>query len=193
MVPFAKSVVCRSIKKIARSSILALIAAFFVGFASIPQKRAARNETEVKAVFLFNFAQFVEWSPEVFPQADSPIVIGILGKDPFGAYLEETISGELVNGHPLTIKRFSSLKQIAPCHILHINPSRSIRIDNVLKLVRGKGILTVSDAGNFAKQGGMVQFVKDDENVKLRINLSAVKESNISISSKLLSLSEIIE
>jgi hypothetical protein len=193
MVPFDKSVVCRSIKKIVDRFILATIAAFFVGFASIPQKRPPQIETEVKAVFLFNFAQFVEWSPEVLPQADSPIVIGILGKDPFGAYLEETISDELVNGHPLTIKRFSSLKQIARCHILYINPNRSIRIDNVLKVVLGKGILTVSDAGNFAKQGGMIQFIEDDDNVKLRINLNAVKESNISISSKLLSLSEIIE
>jgi hypothetical protein len=116
-----------------------------------------------------------------------------LGKDPFGAYLEETIKDESVNGHPLTLKRFSSVRQIDHCHILYINPSRSIRVENVLKQVRGKGMLTVSDAANFAKQGGMIHFIKEDGKTKLRINLSAVKESNISISSKLLSLSEIVE
>jgi hypothetical protein len=158
-----------------------------------PQKRAANDETEVKAVFLFNFAQFVEWNADALPPTDTPIVIGIIGSDPFGLYLDETVRGEAVNGHPFKIRRYKSPKEIQGCHILFINPDRSVRLESVLKLVEGQDILTVSDAPNFAKLGGMIQFLNQENKIRLRIKLSAVRESNIKISSKLLSLSEVIE
>jgi hypothetical protein len=183
----------KTLARIVRKSILIIAGASFFGLAFIPpQKREARDETEVKAVFLFNFAHFVEWPPEAFG-ADSSLVIGILGKDPFGAYLDETVRDEVVNGYPLKVERYASVQQVKQCHILFIKASRSIRVEHVLRKLKGKQILTVSDAANFARQGGMIRLMNDDNKIKLQINLSAVKDSNISISSKLLGLSEIIE
>lgn len=158
-----------------------------------PQKKMAVSEHEIKAVFLFNFAQFVEWPSEVFQDTDSPIIIGILGKDPFGVFLEETVDGEEVNGHPLVIERYSNVKQIKNCHILFIHPAFTTRLDNVLKELKGKEILTVSEGSNFIKQGGMIRFIKERNKIRLQVNLSAVKASEITISSKLLRLSEIVE
>jgi hypothetical protein len=159
----------------------------------LPQTKPATDEDEVKAVFLFNFAQFVEWPPEAFQTADSPIVIGLLGRDPFGVYLEKTIENEIVNGHPLVVERYSSVKQIQSCHILFINPGRTVKIESVLRSLKNKNILTVSNAADFTNQGGMIRFFNEDEKIKLEINLNAVKASNITISSKLLQLSEIVE
>lgn len=179
--------------KIFANAGLVIMALSFVKFATVlPQKRAARDDAEVKAVFLFNFAQFVEW-PQAKLAADSAIVIGILGKDPFGRYLDETVQNEIVNGHPIKIERYASVRHIGTCHILFINPSRSIRIENVLKKLKGKNTLTVSDATSFAKQGGMIHFMKENNRIKLKINLGSVKESELSVSSKLLNLAEIIE
>jgi hypothetical protein len=170
-----------------------IFASLFSAFtAGPPQKRAASDETEVKAVFLFNFAQFVEWPPSKLPP-DSAIVIGVLGKDPFGKYLDETVHNETINGHPIKVERYTNEQRIGNCHILFINPSRSIRIQNVLKTLEGKNILTVSDATSFANQGGMIHFINERNRIKLSINLRSVRESEISISSKLLSLAEIID
>jgi hypothetical protein len=158
-----------------------------------PQEKLAAAEHELKAVYLFNFAQFVEWPLAVFPDADSPIVIGILGKDPFGTYLEETVEGEVINGHPIEVARYANVKQIKRCHILFIHPSLSPKLDDILEELKGKNVLTVSDGSTFASQGGMIRFVNDSNKIKLQINLNAVKASNITISSKLLRLSEIVE
>lgn len=166
---------------------------FVASGSALPQKKPATDEDEVKAVFLFNFAQFVEWPPEVFHSADSPVVIGILGRDPFGVYLEKTVEDEVVNGHPLVVERYSSVKQIQNCHILYINPGRTVKIESVLRNLKDKNILTVSDASEFTNLGGMIRFINEDNKIKLEINLSAVKAANISISSKLLQLSEIVE
>lgn len=171
-----------------------VVAAFlFAGFiTALPQKRAASDETEVKAVFLFNFAQFVEWPASKLPP-DSAIVIGVLGRDPFGSYLDETVENEIVNGHPLKIERYTNIRDVGNCHILFINPSRYIRVANVLKTLKGKNILTVSDAADFSTQGGMIHFMNEKNRIKLSVNLNSVKESEISISSKLLSLAEIVD
>ncbi len=174
----------------------ALLISWSVAFAEFigepPQKRPASDETEVKAVFLFNFAQFVEWPSSKLP-ADSAIVIGVLGKDPFGKYLDETVANEIVNGHPLKIERYANMKHIGKCHILFINPGRSIKVDDVINRLKGKNILTVSDETGFSKQGGMIHFVTESNRIKLRVNLGSVKESEISVSSKLLSLAEIVD
>src|SRR2546421_10219007 len=81
------------------------------------------REYQVKAVFLFNFAQFVEWPPAAFAGANSPLVIGILGQDPFGAYLDETVRNEKVNNRLLEIQRYHRVEDIKTCHILFISPS----------------------------------------------------------------------
>lgn len=172
---------------------VAIVALFCVSIAFAPPQKIAVGENQIKAVFLFNFAQFVEWPQEVLPEPNSPIIIGILGKDPFGSYLEETIRGEEVNGHPLQVQRYSSVKQIKNCHILFIHPSLTPRLDNIIKVLKNKNILTVSDGSDFTKQGGMIRFATDSNKIKLQINLSAVKASDITISSKLLRLSEIVD
>lgn len=173
-------------KRFSRSLLVVILVAL-TGF-----QKLETEEYQLKAVFLFNFVQFVEWPAEIFPTAESPIVIGILGKDPFGSFLEETIRGEQVNGRPIVIEHFSNTKEIKNCHILFINAATT-RLDDVLKSLEGKNILTVSDANNFAKQGGMIRFKNESNKIKLQINLKAVKVTDINISSKLLRLSEIVE
>lgn len=170
--------------------LLVVILTTLTGF--VPPQKLATEEYQLKAVFLFNFAQFVEWPAEVFPQPDSPIVIGILGKNPFGVFLQETVEGEQINGHPLVVVHYTSVEDIENCQILFINQSTA-RLDDVLKKLEGKDILTVSDDNNFTKVGGMIRFKNENKKIKLQINLAAVKGSDITISSKLLRLSEIVE
>ena len=174
-----------------KSGVAIILIFFMLGFALPPQSMES-PEYQVKAVFLFNFAQFVEWPASAFPDAKSPIVIGVLGTDPFGSYLDEIIQGEQIEGHPLEIQRFENVSQIKSCHILFIHQSIVPRLYYVLKDLKVRNILTVSDGNNFTKQGGMVRFFTENNKIKLRINLEAVKEADITISSKLLRLAEIV-
>ena len=182
----------KSILIILNAGLVSWVYAFAQVIEATPQKRPASDETEVKAVFLFNFAQFVEWPYSKLP-TDSAIVIGVLGKDPFGKYLDEIVANEIVNGHQLKVERYTSVQRVGNCHILFINPSRFIKVEDVLKKLSGKNILTVSDETGFSNHGGMIHFITDSNKIKLRVNLSSVRESEISISSKLLSLAEIVD
>src|SRR5712664_2499243 len=122
-----------------------------------PAQTPASPEYQLKAVFLFNFAQFVEWPPTAFPEAQTPLVIGVLGEDPFGPYLDETVRGEKVNNRPLVVQRFRRGAEIRTCHVLFISRSESDRLEQILTSLRGRSILTVGDFEDFALRGGMIQ------------------------------------
>src|SRR5437016_7369433 len=59
------------------------------------------NEYDVKATCLYHLTQFVEWPPEAFPETQSPLVIGVLGQDPFGKVLDEVFRNEIVKNRKL--------------------------------------------------------------------------------------------
>jgi hypothetical protein len=161
------------------------------GSLKLSAQPAASAEYQIKAVFLFNFARFVDWPAKAFPDADSPFVIGILGDDPFGSYLDETVRGEKVNGHPLTVQRYRRVGEIRACQVLFISRSEADRLEQILASLRGRSILTVGDTDDFAARGGMIRLATERNKVRMRINLDAVKAANLAISSKLLRVAEI--
>jgi len=169
-----------------------MAALLFSSAGRAPAQTAPTKEFQVKAVFLFNFTQFVEWPTNAFPEAQAPMVIGVLGEDPFGPFLDETVRGETVNGHPLVIQRYHDVGEIKQCHILFISRSESNRLEEILTSLKGRNILTVADFDGFARQGGIVRFITDKK-IHLRINLDAAKAANLTISSKLLRPAEIVE
>jgi uncharacterized protein DUF4154 len=150
------------------------------------------SEYQLKAVFLFNFAQFVEWPPAALPRESAPFVIGVLGKDPFGAALDEVVRGETANGHPLEVVRYSNVGEVRDCQILFIAASERPQLEGILAALRGRSILTVTDADSPVMHGVMIALVRQENRIRLRIDLQATKASNLTISSKLLRPAEIV-
>ena len=153
--------------------------------------QSTSREYQIKAAFLFNFTQFVEFPASSFFAPQTPFVIGILGKNPFGSYLEETVSGETVNGHPIVVKYFDNVEEVKVCHILFVNLTDPAKLEQINAHLKGQAILTVSDAPYFLTKGGMVRFYTKNNKTQLQIHLEAAKANNLDISSKLLRLAEI--
>ena len=176
----------------------ALVAAFALlvhcacGGSPAAAETGISKEYQVKAVFLFNFAQFVKWPRKAFASVDEPFQIGILGDDPFDDFLDETVTGEKVDGHPLVVHRYKNTKDIQGCRILFICHSESGRLGDILAGLKGKDILTVGDTEDFNQKGGVVRFVTKENKVRFRINLEAAKGARFTISSKVLRLAEIV-
>ena len=162
---------------------LALLCAVTPGASAQP---TASAEYQLKAVFLFNFAQFVEWPARAFRDAKAPLVIGILGEDPFGAYLDDLVSGEKIGDRPLVVHRYNRAEDLNDCHIVFISRSEARNVENIVARLKNRSLLTVSDLDAFARRGGMVRFVMEDGKIRLRINVEAAKACELTISSKIL-------
>ena len=172
----------------------ALVVALLLGSGLVGSRSAcaAPTSAQVEAVFLFNFSQFVEWPAQAFASQRSPLVIGVLGSDPFGAALDEVVRGEVVNGRTLEVRRYQRVEEVKDCHILFISRSERPRLEQILAHLQGRSVLTVSDLEDFARQGGVIRFVLVEDKVRLRINLEAAKAAGLTISSKLLRPAQIV-
>lgn len=144
------------------------------------------NEYEVKAVFIYNFTQFVQWPESSFGQPQDPFVIGILGENVFGRYLEEAVAGETYHSHPIVVKYYGALKDAGNCHILYTGT-----LMNAVKPFIGKPVLTVGDRPDFMEQQGILRFYQEGNKTRIQVNQSAATAAGLVISSKLLRLATI--
>lgn len=150
------------------------------------------REYDLKAAFLFHFAAFVEWPPEALPDRGAPLVIGILGDDPFGTSIDEIVANEVVNGHRLAVRRVHSAAQAESCQILYIASSGTRLQPKALQQLGRGSVLTVGDGREFAVRSGIIGFVLSGKRLRLAVNLAAARAARLTISSKLLRQSEIV-
>lgn len=145
------------------------------------------EEYQIKAVFLFNFAKFVEWPEGSFKNSDAPIIITILGKDPFGEALD-ALKEKTINSRGIVVKRAPSPEHLVRSHILFVCKSERDNLPKILEVAQKWDALTVGDMKGFAQSGGMINLVKIGEKISFEINVSATDRTNLKISSKLLKL-----
>jgi hypothetical protein len=167
-----------------------LLPFLFAAASSEAAAPAAASEYEVKAAFLFQFSRFVEWPPEAFASADAPLVICVLGKNPFGSTLREIAQGESVQAHALVVKSHDRVEDVGECHIVFLSSSEEAITQQVLTSLAGKRILTVGDSDDFTRRGGVIGFVTVNGKVKLQVNRSSAETAQLRISAKLLRVAE---
>jgi YfiR/HmsC-like len=154
------------------------------------------SEYLIKAGFIYNFAKLVEWPTSSFAQPDSPIVIGILGEDPFGTTLDRIVADKKINGRGFAVKRLKwskDFKDLKDCNILFVSASEKEHIDSVVDAMKWLPILTIGDAPGFARRGGIMNFTLEDNKVRFEVNVEAAKHADLTISSRLLTLARIVQ
>lgn len=140
---------------------------------------------------LLHFAQFVEWPERVLPPG-APIVIGIVGQDPFGRTLDEMTAVRRANGHPFVVRRLQWNDVLTNCHVIFISSSETEHIDAILDATRGSSVLTIACVGRFATRGGVIELIPVMDGFDFDVNTGAAARSHLKISSKLLQVARAI-
>lgn len=153
---------------------------------------APPTEYQVKAAFLYHFAKYVQWPDEAFWGPQEPFVVGVLGEDPFGRVLEETLDGKTVLDRPIAIRRLGNVEEALAAHILFVSSSEERDLPRILGSLRGRAVLSAGETNGFAESGGIVGFKLKSKRVRFEINLSRAEEARLRISSQLLKLATIV-
>jgi hypothetical protein len=182
-----------------RLGILIVVLGMTMNWASTADAQAGdgsdSSEYLIKAGFIYNFAKFVEWPTAAFSQPDSPIVIGVLGTDPFGNVLDRIVEDKKIGPRGFVVKRLKwgkDLKDLKDCKIVFVSASERAHIDEILQSVKGLPILTVGETPGFAERGGVIRFTLEDNRVRFEVNVDAAHQADLNISSRLLTLAKII-
>lgn len=170
-------------------AVLALLAAPASG--AFAQAEGRETEYRVKAAFLYNFSKFVEWPRGAFADDGSPLVLGIVGEDPFGSIIDE-FAGKPAAGRTIVVRRFPSADRIGPCHLLYVSASVRDGLPAVFRRAREVRALTVGDADGFARAGGMIGLVPVGDRIGFEVNLDPAAQAGLRISSKLLGLARAV-
>jgi uncharacterized protein DUF4154 len=150
------------------------------------------GEYDVKAAFLFNFTKFVEWPENAFVDSNAPIVIGVIGEDPFGESLVRIVAGQKAQGRGIEIAKYRYGDNLRRCHVLFISASERQHRAPILASLQEASVLTVSDIDGFAEAGGAIQFVVQENRVRFVVNLEVATQGKLRVSAKLLALARVI-
>jgi len=153
----------------------------------------AMDEYQVKAAFVFNFAKFIEWPAQSFKTSSDPIVLCAIGHTPFGKDLEKVIQGKSIEGRSFVFRQVSDAEGANACHILFVASSERKHFHSLWPRLKVTGILSVGEADGFATDGGVINLKLDDGRVRFEINVDAAEREQLHISSKLLSLAQIVK
>jgi ribosomal protein L14E/L6E/L27E len=190
--------------------VLILLAALFAT-PSVAADSEPSQERQVKAAFVYNFINFVDWPKEKMPDSNEPIIIGIVGDKDFVKYFDpvkdkqiknKNIAVKYFDGFPKTKKSKEKdnsqwnqkIEALKKCHILMFSTCDSEEIfenpGRIIKALEGSSVLTVGDTAGFLEAGGIINLLVEDEKVRFEINLDLAKHNNLKIRAKLLKLAK---
>jgi hypothetical protein len=149
-------------------------------------------EYQLKAAFLYRLPSFIEWPTSAWPPAGDPFYACVLGRDPFGAYLDY-FDGKSVRGRRFTVRRLAELSEEDECHLIYVSGDDATDPSSVLAGLGSRTVLTVGEGREFAARGGIVSFVVAKRRVGITVNLAASRDAGLAISSKLLDVASIVD
>jgi hypothetical protein len=139
---------------------------------------------EIKAAYVYNFIRFVTWSVE-----KKTITIGIIGNNEFTEVVKSKLTNQNIGNIPLKVIQFSEPQDYTICDVIYITKDNEINNNTILKQIKNKSILSISEVDDFCLNGGIINFIEGDNgNYFFEINQKRALEEKIQISSKLLKL-----
>ncbi len=152
------------------------------------------KEYTLKAAFLFNFLKYTTWPKGTFERPDDPILLAIVGRDPFGSLLEHVLSKKKVGAHPIRILRFKSVEEVKQAHAIFLGELSAKERASLYARLAGKPVLIIGDERGLAsKDGAVASFFLKDGKVRFEVSTEAIRRAGLAISSQLLKLADIVE
>jgi hypothetical protein len=166
-----------------------------LGFGSSPRLRAQEptlGEYELKAAFLFNFVKFIDWPANSFASPQTPFTICVVGRDPFGHFLDDALAHKKIGDRAIELQRLKGWVDARYCQTVFVSDSESGHLGEIMSSVQGASVLMVGETPGFAMTGGTIEFTLEANHVRFIINQDAVDRAKLKINSQLLALAKVV-
>lgn len=136
------------------------------------------TQPQLQALFIKKITKYV-LGPDKRRLSDSnPVVVAAMTTRPMSGFFDRPDGFKLV--------RWPS-----ECQVLFLDGDNPRAIAAILKKVENSPVLTIGRNPDFMRMGGMINLVESGSRFKLQVNVCAARKAGLTISSKLLNLSEI--
>jgi YfiR/HmsC-like len=151
------------------------------------------KEYQLKAVFLWRLAQFTQWPSDAFENSESPISICVLGDNPFDGALTAAVAGETAHGRKFVVQNHRAIEQLKTCHIIYMAAAGPRQAKEITAAMAGRSVLTARDGDIASSYPTIIQFITEQNKIRLQINLKAAAAARLVLDPRLLRSAEIIE
>lgn len=138
-------------------------------------------EYQAKATLIRHLVEMASWPDESFAGPESPLVVGVLGPDPFGPRLDTLLADVTHRGRPVALERYAGIDQLRPCHLLFVTEPLAAQLDEVSSAVSGLNVLTVGESRGFARGGGMVELGVWRGRIRLALDTQAANAEGLTL------------
>jgi hypothetical protein len=150
----------------------------FLPVALLAANAHAAPEYSIKAGYILLFTRYVEWPASAFTTPTAPIVVCVLGADPFGSVLDETMAGQQSQQRPLSVRRVPDAYAAESCHVVFIGTKGADRppieqTSQWLDTLANYPVLTITETADSLQLGSMLCFVSEGEGGQARIRFEA--------------------
>jgi hypothetical protein len=158
-----------------------------------PAQAQVAAEYDVKAAILLNVTRFVTWPTEAFLNAEAPLAVCVVGRDPFGMVLDQIMEGETANGRPIVVERLQrGSPRLTDCHLAFVSASERLVVDEIVREVADSAVLTMADFEGFAASGGVIELRIENSQIRFYISRAAARRAQLELSSNLLNLARLV-
>ena len=168
---------------------LILLAALLFGLRA--EAQAPMDESQVKAMFVYNFLKFVEWPSESIRTKD-PFVVLIIGEGSTADATERFLESKTIGARPLVVRRVSWDQSLAGGRAAFVVERDAKKLHRVLDAAAAAGVLTIGEGESFTTRGGVIGLLVEDRKVRFDVDTSAAQKAGLRVSSKLLALTRVV-
>jgi hypothetical protein len=151
-----------------------------------------RDESQIKAAFVYNFLKFVEWPAEVFHRPDEPLVVAIVGEGPTAEATEQFLATKQVGERRILVRRVGWEEPLAGVHAVFVTEGDAKKLHHVLAAASVRPILSIGEGESFASSGGLIGLVIEQRKVRFDIDMAVAEATGLKVSSKLLALTRVV-
>lgn len=174
-----------------RALIVVLCSLLFTGPATALADPLIAPEYEVKLGFIYNFINFTTWPDEALKNNPDTLTMCFASDHPSSSALFK-LNGKSLKGRQIKVLAFDSETCLEQSQILFFATQDKVFIEEVLDLTEGRSILTIGEVEGFTKLGGVINFFKDRNRLRFRINTDAAVRNELKLSSQLLGSAQIV-
>lgn len=152
-------------------------------------KAKAQNDM-FKALFMYNFTKNIDW-PHSYKTGD--FVIGVLGNSSLIPELERIAKRKKAGMQKIIVAKYNTIEQIKNCHIIYIPASKSSKLNKVIKTLKTKPTLIITDKNGLARKGSCINYITIDGDQKFEINADNLRNKGLKVTKFLLSLAVLVQ
>jgi hypothetical protein len=177
-------------RAIAVAATLCLLVLAWFGVPARAADDSAPLERAVKAAFVYQFLNYVEWPPNAFASADAPVVVGIIGSERFAAELEQIVRGRRAGSRPIVVRRIKETDPLSGLQVLFVAEVEGARLAALARAAQQNGVLLVTESEGALASGSAINLRVLDGRVRFEVALDTAERSGLKLSSRLLALAQ---